>query len=152
MRGAECWTDNRMIVTKLHMKVRPAQQLQKSSKRRLHCPWLRKAEARNEFRCLTAEKLKVIEPLLSSEDPMDEKWVSLSSVLYEAAAQSISYRGRNDQDWFDENSDTITTYWIICTKHTGQPSTTQHLEIYGSNGEQHARKEVQTSLWVLQNE
>ncbi|KAJ8402590.1 hypothetical protein AAFF_G00366730 [Aldrovandia affinis] len=73
MRGAECCTGHCMIMTKLHIKVRSPQRLQKSSKRRLHCAQLRKAKASDEFHCLTAEKQKVIEPLLRSEDPMVEK-------------------------------------------------------------------------------
>ncbi len=36
MRGAECWTDQRMIVAKRHMKVSPPLQLQKPNKKRLH--------------------------------------------------------------------------------------------------------------------
>lgn len=36
-----------------------------------HCTRLRKAEVRNQFRCSLAEKLREIEPRLSSEDTMD---------------------------------------------------------------------------------
>ncbi|KAI4828188.1 hypothetical protein KUCAC02_022300 [Chaenocephalus aceratus] len=45
--------------------------------------------------------------LSSSENTMDQKWNSISSALYEAAAQTIGYKSKNHQDWFDENSETI---------------------------------------------
>jgi hypothetical protein len=40
--------------------------------------------------------------------PLDQKWTSDSSVPYQAASHSIGYRGKKHQDWFDEDSDTIT--------------------------------------------
>ncbi len=107
MRGAECWTDHRMIVAKLHMKVRPPMRLQKPNKKRLNCNRLGNTEARNEFRRLLDEKLGESEPCLSSENTMEQQWTYISSVLYDAAAQSIGYKSRNHQDWFDDNSDAI---------------------------------------------
>lgn len=49
---------------------------------------------------------------------MDQKWTSISSALYEAAAQSMGYKSKNHQDWFDDNSDTIHN---IAEEHVQRP-------------------------------
>ncbi len=107
MRGAECWTDHRMIIAKLHMVVRPPMRLKKSSKKCLNCTRLGKADVRIEFCHSLAEKLAKVQTSLCSEDSMDQKWTSISSSLYEAAAQTIGHEGKKHQDWFDDNSDAI---------------------------------------------
>ncbi len=74
---------------------------------RVTCNRLGNTEARNEFRHLLDEKLGESEPCLSSENTIEQQWTYISSVLYDAAAQSIGYKSRNHQDWFDDNSDAI---------------------------------------------
>ncbi len=125
MRGAECWTDHRMIVAKLHMKVRPPMRLQKPKKKRLNCNRLGNTEARNEFRRLLDEKLGESEPCLSSENTMEQQWTYISSVLYDAAAQSIGYKSRNHQDWFDDNSDAI--HNLLKDMHKAHQATLKNL-------------------------
>ena len=54
------------------------------------------------------EKLEGMEvSLSSSENTIDQNWNDISSALYEAAVQTISYKSKNHRDWFDENSETI---------------------------------------------
>ncbi|KAI4825265.1 hypothetical protein KUCAC02_020952, partial [Chaenocephalus aceratus] len=99
MRGAECWTDHRLIMAKVHMQVRPPLRLQGPRRRQLDCTRLENPDARNELRCSLAEKLGGMElSLSSSENTMDQKWNSISSALYEAAAQTIDYKSKNHQD------------------------------------------------------
>lgn len=45
--------------------------------------------------------------LSSSENVMGHNLNSISSALYEAAAQTIGYKSKNHKDRFDENSETI---------------------------------------------
>lgn len=40
---------------------------------------------------------------------MDEKWSSLSSTLFNAAAESIGFQTQRQQDWFDKNNREIST-------------------------------------------
>lgn len=151
MRGAECWTDHRMIVAKLHISVRPALRLQKSGKRRLHCTRLRKAEVRDEFRRSLSEKVTEAEPGLSLEAPMDQRWASLSSSLYEAAAQTIGYKVRKHQDWFDDNSDTIRN--LLDNMHKAHKATLNNPSSASLKQQwQTARREAQKTLRALQNE
>ncbi|KAK0151713.1 Craniofacial development protein 2 [Merluccius polli] len=108
MRGAECWTDHRMIMAKVHMKRGP-------NGRRLDCTRLKNTEARNDFRSCLAGRLQELELSSSSENTIEQKWTSISSALHKAAAQTISYKSKNHQDWFDDNSDTI--HSLLKTMH-----------------------------------
>lgn len=92
MRGAECWTDHRMIVTKVHMKVRPPLRLRGPNGRQLDCTRLGNIDARNEFRRSLAEKLREMEFSLSSENTMDQKWTSISSALQQPKPSAIRAR------------------------------------------------------------
>ena len=60
-RGAESWTDHRIILAKLLVSIRPLQRLQKSSKRSLDCIRLEKTAVRDEFRRSLAERLRETE-------------------------------------------------------------------------------------------
>lgn len=151
MRGAECWTDYHMIIAKLHISVCPPLRLRRSSKKRIHCTRLEKVEVRNEFRRSLADKLREIEPGLSSEDSMDQKWASISSSLYEAAAQTIGYSGKKHQDWFNDNSDTIKT--LLDNMHKAHRATLNNPSS-GSIRQQWqvSGREIQKTMRTMQNE
>lgn len=85
MRGVECWTDHRLIIARLRVKVRPAIRLQRSEKKRLDCARLEKPTDRDSLRRSLAENLEDIETLLSTDYSIDDKWSSVTSRLYEAA-------------------------------------------------------------------
>ncbi|KAJ4918209.1 hypothetical protein JOQ06_023050 [Pogonophryne albipinna] len=152
MRGAECWTDHRLIMAKVHMQVRPPLRLQGPRRRRLDCTRLENPDARNEFRCSLAEKLGGIElSLSSSENTMDQKWNSISSALYEAAAQTIGYKSKNHQNWFDENSEII--HDLLKDMHRAHQATLKSPSSSSTRQQwQRIRREVQRATRVMQNE
>ena len=152
MRGAECWTDHRLILAKVHMQVRPPLQLQGPKRRRLDCSRLANPDARNYFRRSLAEKLGGVEFSLSSpENTMDQKWNSISSALCEAAAQTIGYKSKNHQDWFDDNSDTI--HDLLEDKHRAHQATLRNPSSSSIRQQwQRARREVQRATRIMQNE
>ncbi|KAI4814263.1 hypothetical protein KUCAC02_003465 [Chaenocephalus aceratus] len=152
MRGAECWTDHRLIMAKVHMQVRPPLRLQGPRRRRLDCTRLENPDARNEFCCSLAEKLGGMElSLSSSENTMDQKWNSISSALYEAAAQTIGYKSKNHQDWFDENSETIND--LLKDMHRAHRATLKSPSSSSTRQQwQRICREVQRATRVMQNE
>lgn len=89
MRGAGCWTDHRMIISKLRVTIRPPVHLRKAGKKQLDCALLEEAEAQNNLRHSIAGKLKDINSSLSPDGNVDDNWAYLSSKLYEAAAETI---------------------------------------------------------------
>ncbi len=133
------------------MVVRPPMRLKKSSKKCLNCSQLGKAEVRNEFRHSLAEKLAKVQTSLCSEDSMDQKWTSISSSLCEAAAQTISHKGKKHQDWFDDNSDAIKS--LLENMHNAHRATLNNPTSSSIRRQwQKARREVQKTLQSLQNE
>lgn len=80
---------------------------QNSGYRLLHCTSLFNRDT-NFCRSL-ADKLGNIEQLIGSEAGIDEKWSSLSTNLFDAAAESIGFKTERHEDWFDENTVEIST-------------------------------------------
>ena len=152
MRGAECWTDHRLIVATVHMQVRPPLRLRGPRRKQLDCTHLENPDARNDFRRSLAEKLGGMESSLNSpENTMDQKWNSISSALYEAAAQTIGYKSKNHQDWFDDNSDTI--HKQLKDMHKAHRATLENPSSVSTRQKwQRARREVQRTLRRMQNE
>lgn len=151
MRGADCWTDHRMIISKLQVTVRPPVRLRKAGKKRLDCARLEEAEAQNSLRRSIAGKLQDIDSPLSPDGSVDDNWTCLSSKLYEAAAESIGYRRKRHQDWFDENSESIQT--MLDTMHKAHNAVLNNPTSWRLK--QHwktARKEVQLILRKLKND
>ena len=152
MRGAECWTDHRLIMAKVHMQVRPPLRLRGPKRRQLDCTRLGNPDARNDFRRSLAEKLGGVEvSLSSSENTMDQNWNSISSALYEAAAETIGYKSKNHQDWFDENSETI--HDLLKDMHKAHRAALTNPSSSSTRQKwQEARREVQRATRVMQNE
>lgn len=150
MRGAECWTDHRMIMAKVHMSVRPPIRKHGASGRRLDCARLKDTSTRNEFRCSLAEKLEELELILSGGNDTDQQWTTISSALHEAAAHSIGYKTKNHQDWFDNNSDTIRN--SLNAMHKAHQATLKNPSSSTARQQwQRARREVQKTLRSMQN-
>ena len=150
MRGAECWTDHRMIMAKVHMSVRPPMRKRGPSRRRLDCARLEDTSTRNEFRRSLAEKLGGQQLILSEENATDQQWTTISSALHEAAAHSIGYKSKNHQDWFDNNSDIIRN--SLNAMHKAHQATLKNPS--SSTARQHwqrARRDVQRTLRTMQN-
>lgn len=151
MRGAECWTDHRMIMAKLNLHVRPPIRRQQSRKRKLNCAATKNENNRNELRQSIAEKLTLSERHRGAADSLDAKWATISTQLYEAAVSAIGYRVKKHQDWFDENKDRIHT--LLDTMHKAHSATLSNLSSEPTLKHwQDLRREVQFNVRTMQNE
>lgn len=149
MSGAECWKDHHLIMTKLHIKVPHPQRLRKSTKKQLNCAKLKSAPARNMFHHSVGMKAPEFKTILCSDNTMDQKWTSRTSVLYIVAVDSLGYKTRKHQDRFNENFNTIISLLeIMCRAHRATlncPASTILRQQW-----QTSSKEVQTTLCTLQ--
>ncbi len=112
MRGANCWTDHRLIRSTLKLSIRPPVRHRSTAIKKLNVSKLKDNENINAFRRTLAEKLISEDPLKDVENAanhLDRTWTSYSTILYQAAEQSIGLKERNHQDWFDDNSNTMIT-------------------------------------------
>lgn len=126
MRGAECWTDHRLIMAKVLLQVRPLIRRQKPN-------------------------LADVETLIYGKNTINEKWTSLSSKLHEAATNAIGYRGKLHQDWFDANSEEI--HKLLDELHKSHKATLDNpTSTVLKSRWQALRKEAQSTMRALQNE
>ena len=105
MCGADCWTDHRLVVSKLNLKIQPARRPQgKKAPKRLDVSKLNKDSMRQD--CLTDICNQLDAMNLSSEDP-EENWTVFHKTVLSSAASTLGHPSRKHQDWFDENDDEI---------------------------------------------
>ena len=103
--GADCWTDHRLVVSKLSQRIQPARRPQgKKASKRLDVSKLNQDSMRQAFLTDICNQLDAIN--LSSENP-EEKWTVFHKVVHSSAATTLGHLSRKHQDWFDENDDDI---------------------------------------------
>ena len=105
MCGADCWTDHRLVVSKLNLRIQPARRPQgKKAPKRLDVSKLNKDSMRQDFLTDICNQLDAMN--LSSEDP-EENWTVFHKTVLSSAASTLGQSSRKHQDWFDENDDEI---------------------------------------------
>ena len=105
MCGADCWTDHRLVVSKLNLKIQPARRPQgKKSPKRLDVSKLNHGSMRQAFINDISNQLGAMN--LNSEDP-EENWAVFQKVVNSSAATTIGHPSRKHQDWFDANDEEI---------------------------------------------
>ena len=107
MRGAECWTDYRLIRAKLNICI--VQQHNKHSKlRRLsfNTTRLLSAKYQQEFQSNLDDKFEAIGLLTGGPK---EKWKQFKKVVTETAKTVLGQKEKLRQDWFHDNYETVQT-------------------------------------------
>ena len=105
MCGADCWTDHRLVVSRLNLRIQPARRPQgKKAPKRLDVSKLNKDSMRQDFLTDICNQLDAMN--LSSEDP-EENWTVFHKTVLSSAASTLGHPSRKHQDWFDENDDEI---------------------------------------------
>lgn len=105
MRGAECWTDHRLIRSTLNLIIAPHHpRRQKLSRRTLNVAKLQQSRCLETFQHKLDEQLATIGPLFG--DPT-QKWNQFRDTVTETAKSVLGLNSRNHQDWFDKNDSAI---------------------------------------------
>ena len=105
MCGADCWTDHRLVVSKLNLRIQPARRPQgKKAPKKLDVSKLNKDSMKQDFLTDICNQLDAMN--LSSEDP-EENWTVFHKTVLSSAASTLGHPSRKHQDWFDENDDEI---------------------------------------------
>ena len=105
MCGADCWTDHRLIVSKLNLRIQPAWRPQgKKKPKRLDVSKLKQDSKRQAFISDICSQLDAME--LRSDDP-EENWTVFRDTIHSSAMDSLGPVSRKHQDWFDENDKKI---------------------------------------------
>ena len=102
MCGADCWTEHRLVVSKLNLGIKPAQC--KKVPKRLDVSKLKQDSKRHAYINYICSHLDALE--YSSEDP-DENWTVFRGTIHSSAMDSLGPVSHKHQDWFDENDKKI---------------------------------------------
>ena len=105
MCGADCWTDHRLVVSKLNLGIQPARRPQgKKAPKKLGVSKLNHDSIRQALINDISNQLGVTN--LSSEDS-EENWTVFQKVVHSSAATTIGHQSRKHQYCFDENDEEI---------------------------------------------
>jgi len=105
MCGAECWTDHRLIISKLNIRIHPPRRPQgKMAPKRLHLSGLEDKGFRQYFSEALDSRL---ESLPLDSDDIEEDWSAFRDTTYSTAKEILGCTKRKHQDWFDENDEEI---------------------------------------------
>ena len=108
MRGAECSTDHRLIVSDIGWKLRPKVRRQKRASKKFNVTALQDPVKRENFQIKLREALEGAEPSLTqSNDHVKDSWKFFARTILNTAEESIGLRKRSHRDWFDENDSEI---------------------------------------------
>ena len=105
MCGADCWTDHRLVVSKLNLRIQPVRRPQgKKVPKKLDVSKLKQDSKRQAFVNDLCSRLVALEHC--SED-VDESWTLFRDTVHSLAIDSLGPVFRKHQDWFDENDKEI---------------------------------------------
>ena len=103
MRGADCWTDHRMIRSKLSLTVhQPHRKTSAKPSKQLNVRLLQDPSVRHQLAENLTEKLSQI-PDCSNSIDINADWAILRDTISTAAIDTLGVAKRKHQDWFDEN-------------------------------------------------
>lgn len=122
MRGANCWTDHRLVVTKLRIRLHPPRRPQRTKSQRMNLEKLESQETRKE---LTEQMNNMLQSFEVSDGDLIAKWQTLSSGMLDTASSTLGLRTRKHEDWFDENdgilAEAIQKHRILRQQHSERP-------------------------------
>ena len=103
--GADCWTDHRLVVSKLNLRIQPVRRPQgKKVPKKLDVSKLKQDSKRQAFVNDLYSRLDALEH--SSED-VDESWTVFRDTVNSSAMYFLGQVSRKHQYWFDENDKEI---------------------------------------------
>lgn len=106
MRGAECWTDHRLVRSTLTLHIATKQQKKpKQTRTAFNTGKLKNPSVREHFAASLDDSLASQGPLTGSAT---QKWDKFKTLVKETAQSTLGPKKRVHQDWFDENDEAIT--------------------------------------------
>ncbi len=152
-RGADCWTDHRLICSNVCFQIRPPVRRQ-GKKKQIDRISLQNSSKRNQLReAIHAAFGQQPEPDPTNNynaEQINDMWDDFSTTLYNTAIEVLGVSKRSHQDWFDDNNMEIRT--LLQNKNRAHVAainnpTSQRLRATYAD----LRSRVQSTLRNLQN-
>ena len=106
MCGAECWTDHRLLISKLNMQITPPRRPQGvKAPKRMNVAKLKNDRIKQEL----VEELDKKLPSSSTDMQTDieHEWARFRDATFATATEVLGPTTRKHQDWFDDNDERI---------------------------------------------
>lgn len=105
MRGADCWTDHRLVRAKFNLHIMPLQaKRQKVIKATFNTELLQSPTYHRNFQISLEEKLEQVGRLSGGSN---DKWNQFKDIVTETAKSVLGPKKKIHQDWFDEHDNEI---------------------------------------------
>ena len=148
MCGADCWTDHRLVVSKLNLRIQRVRRPQgKKVPKKLGVSKLKQDSKRQAFVNDLCSRLDALEH--SSED-VDESWTVFRDIVHSSAMDSLGPVSLKHQNWFDENDKE--TKGLLEEKHLTHKAYLRNIRLVSSKtAYSNICKTVQTRLRDMQD-
>ena len=154
MRGADCWTDHRLIRAIIRMQIRPVTR-KKAGQARLNCRALKDPDKCLALECRLKEEAALSTSINTSSDTsspctLSEEWDHIASTLLNSTKEVVGLSKKRHQDWFDDNSVSIhellrkkrSAHEAVIRNPTSQPLRAQYAK---------ARSDIQKNIRAMKN-
>lgn len=148
MCGADCWTDHRLIISKLNIRIQPKCRTQEAkAPKRLDITRLQLPDVKQSFVETLKKRLDSLPP---DHQDIEASWAALRNLLHETASEVLGTPTRKHKDWFDENCEEIRN--LLDEKHRlhkvylNNPNSLSHKDRYNC-----IRRKVQQTLHQMQD-
>ena len=99
-RGTECWSDHRLLRSKVRVSIsRTARKSKAKLPRNLNCERLKNPDEVVKFNEMMEKEMDKC----TITDDVDASWKTLKDALYEKSTEFLGFPKRKNQDWFDES-------------------------------------------------
>ena len=139
MCGAECWTDHRLVVSKVKLRVQPKRRPQgMKAPKRLNISKLKIPDIQKSFTDTLEARL---EATILEDLDVEAAWAKLRETVYDTAMDCLGPTARKHKDWFDENCTEIQV--LLAEKRLAHKA---HLDDPNSTARKDALKNVCRNL------
>ena len=105
MRGASCWTDHKLVRSKLNIKVTHPRRRKEMSSLPFAVHELAMSTKREEYRRALEQQLR--DKQHSDDATSKQNWDMLKECIVSAAEETVGRGRRKHPEWFEESSDTL---------------------------------------------
>ena len=148
MCGADCWTDHRLVVSKLNLLIQPVRWQQgKKVPKKLDVSKLKQDSKRQAF---FNDLCSCLDALEHNSEDVDESWRVFRDTFHSSAMDSLGPVSRRHQDWFNEKDKEI--QGLLEEKHQKHKAYLRNTSSVSSKtAYSNICKTVQTSLRDMQD-
>ena len=105
-RGTECWSDHRLVRSKINITLpKKPRRTKPTIRKKLNVEKLKNPKLKKKF----AEEIEKSVDSCNVSDNVEESWEALRDLLYETSANHLGFVQRKHQDWFEENDEETST-------------------------------------------